>query len=423
MLTKLKPKSEFSRNVLTLMSGTTIAQGIPIAISPILTRIYTPEDFGVLALYIALFSLIGIIATARYEVAIVLPKHDKNAINVLFLSIFITVIMTVLSLLIILFFREEIVNLFNAPSLLLWLYFVPISVLFTGLYQTFNYWHSRNKQYGSIAKSRISQGMSTAIVHLSAGYGGYSSYGLVFGHILGQILATFVLLKKFVSEGSVNFRYISMNRILFNARKYKKFPLINSFHALMDIFQSSGVIFIISMIFSSTILGFYSMTMRIMGAPINLIGGAMAQVYYQKATSIVNERGDLFNLTRKMMINLTVISLPIMIVILLFGETIFKIVLGENWGIAGIYAQLLSPYFFFRFIISPISSLPNILDRQGTYFIFTLVGNSIMLSSIIIAGILFDSVEYALMAISILMSILFLIQLVWLLKISREAKC
>ena len=90
MIQRLKPKSEFSKNVLTLMTGTTIAQAIPIAISPILTRIYTPEDFGVLALFVAITSIFGSIANGRYELAIMLPKKDENAINIFALGLIIT---------------------------------------------------------------------------------------------------------------------------------------------------------------------------------------------------------------------------------------------------------------------------------------------------------------------------------------------
>ena len=88
MIRKILPKGEFSRNVLTLMTGTSIAQAIPIAISPILTRIYTPEDFGVFALYMAIATVVSVIATGRYETAIMLPKKDSEAINLFIVSIF-----------------------------------------------------------------------------------------------------------------------------------------------------------------------------------------------------------------------------------------------------------------------------------------------------------------------------------------------
>lgn len=419
MLTKLKPKSEFSRNVLTLMTGTSIAQAIPIVISPILTRIYSPDEFGVLALYLALYTFIGIIATARYEVTIVLPKNDNDAINIVSLAIVITVIMSLVTLFLILLFGDIIVEVFNAPSLDKWLYFIPVSVFLTGLYQTFNYWNIRKKRYKSIAISRISQSSSTAIVNLSVGYSGFSSYGLVSGQIIGQLFSTLVLLRDMIFMNRISLKSISLNRMIANAKRYKKFPLINSFHAFMDVLQSSGIVFIISFIFSSLIVGFYSMTMRIMGAPISLIGSAMSQVYYQKASSIVNEKGDLFPLTKNMMIRLFIIAFPFMLIIIFFGESLFKILLGENWAVAGVYAQLLSPYFFFKFIISPVSSLPNILDRQGTFFIFTFFGNILMLGSIFIGGILMNSIETAFLILSISMSIYFTTLLVWLLKISK----
>ena len=103
MLNRLKPKSEFARNVLTLMTGTTIAQAIPIAISPILTRIYTPEDFGIFALYMSMASILSVVATGRYELAIMLPKKDEDAINIVALSLIISFLVSFIALLIVFF--------------------------------------------------------------------------------------------------------------------------------------------------------------------------------------------------------------------------------------------------------------------------------------------------------------------------------
>ena len=107
MLNKLKPKSEFSKNVLTLMTGTTIAQAIPIAISPILTRIYTPEDFGVLALFVAITTIFGTIANGRYELAIMLPKKDEDAINIFALGFIITCFISLILLILVLIFMRN----------------------------------------------------------------------------------------------------------------------------------------------------------------------------------------------------------------------------------------------------------------------------------------------------------------------------
>ena len=110
MIKSLKPKSEFSRNVFTLMTGTTIAQAIPIAISPILTRIYTPEDFGLLALFLAITIIIGSIANGRYELAIMLPEKDEDAINISALGFIISSSMSLILLILVFFFNDYFVN-------------------------------------------------------------------------------------------------------------------------------------------------------------------------------------------------------------------------------------------------------------------------------------------------------------------------
>ena len=127
MLNKLKPKSEFSKNVLTLMTGTTIAQAIPIAISPILTRIYTPEDFGVLALFVAITTIFGTIANARYELAIMLPKKDEDAINIFALGFIITCFISLILLILVLVFNDYFTKLLGNDEISFWLYFVPIA--------------------------------------------------------------------------------------------------------------------------------------------------------------------------------------------------------------------------------------------------------------------------------------------------------
>ena len=130
MFSKIKLSTEFSRNVLTLMMGTTIAQAIPIAISPVLTRIYTPSDFGLFALFNSLIAVFGVIASGRYELAIMLPKKDEDAINIASLGILISTFFSVFLFFIILFFNDSICSLLNNTDIKPWLYFIPLVVFF-----------------------------------------------------------------------------------------------------------------------------------------------------------------------------------------------------------------------------------------------------------------------------------------------------
>ena len=154
MLDKLKEilnlKSEFSKNVLTLVTGTTIAQAIPIAISPILTRIYTPEDFGVLALFISITTILGTIANGRYELAIVLPKRDNNALELTALSIIITMGFSLLLVILVILFHDSLLSYLNNDRFSFWLYLIPLSVLLFSLFNILNYYHTRKKEYKTI---------------------------------------------------------------------------------------------------------------------------------------------------------------------------------------------------------------------------------------------------------------------------------
>ncbi|GJQ23509.1 MAG: hypothetical protein HBSAPP01_12990 [Candidatus Brocadia sapporoensis] len=186
-------KGSFAVNVLTLMTGTTIAQAIPIAISPILTRIYRPEDFGIFALYMSIASMLSVIATGRYELAIMLPEKDEDAVNIVALSLIIACFVSFLALVIVWVFNESITKLLDNKEISKWLYFIPLSVFLTGAYNAFNYWSNRKKQYKRLAISRISQSGATVTSQIGMGFSGLETAGLVGGSVFGQSVATGVL--------------------------------------------------------------------------------------------------------------------------------------------------------------------------------------------------------------------------------------
>ena len=187
MIKKLFPKSDFSKNVLTLLTGTSIAQAIPIAISPVLTRIYTPNDFGIYALYMSLASILSVISTGRYELSLLLPKKDEDAFSLLSLSLFLSFLFSIFISIIFYFFNVQIVLILGNPNIERWLYFIPISIFFTGLFQTLTYWSNRNKQYKTIAKGRVSQSSGTAISNLILSLNNSNGKGLIIGGIIGRI--------------------------------------------------------------------------------------------------------------------------------------------------------------------------------------------------------------------------------------------
>jgi len=421
MLNKLKPKSAFSKNVLTLMTGTTIAQAIPIAVSPILTRIYTPDDFGIFALYIAIVGFISIVITARYEIAIVLPKTDEEAINILALALLITVSLVVLTTLTILFFKEEILQLFNAQAVGNLIFLVPFSLLFAGLIQTFNYWSNRKDYFKAMSSSQIAQSLSIGASQPLFGYFSITG-GLILGNILGRAVAAFVLVDKFVKNDKKYIKEINKKSMITQMKKYKDFPLVNSLHAFSDILRSSGSVMLISTFFGTTVLGFYALSLRALQVPVGIIGSALGQVLYRKYTTLYNDGEKLYPYVKSMVIKLFLIAVPFFGLLFFIAPELFAFVFGEKWRVAGEYTQILIPYLFMNFLVSPISQLPIIVGKQKQFFYLSLIGNIGMPLIVIYSYLVGNKIEDALVFISFFLTVLYLYMLVWFLKLSKGKK-
>ena len=203
------------------MTGTTIAQAIPIAISPILTRLYSPEEFGLFALFLATVSIFGVVATMRYEMAIVQPEKSEDAINLVLLSAIISTAISLALFICVFVFKTEIQNLLGNTDIGIWLYWVPLAVLLIGLHKSLNYWHVRTKQFGMIAKSKVAKGASMASTQVGLGAMAIAG-GLIFGYVVGFFVAVLMLLRSLIAEKDFSITRFEKSRLLKNAKKYKK---------------------------------------------------------------------------------------------------------------------------------------------------------------------------------------------------------
>ncbi len=297
MINKFKLKSEFSRNVLTLMTGSTIAQAIPIAISPILTRIYTPEDYGMMALFMSVASIVTIASTGRYELAIMLPKKDSDAVNIVVVSIIISLFISLISFLIVFIFNDEITKLLGSTSISNWLYLIPISVLLTGVYQSVNYWNNRKKDYKRLAVNKIILSGTGATLNLGFGFSGFGGGGLIAAGILSHGLATLVLAIKSWIDDHKLLSHVNKLKMISLMKKYKKLPFFNLPNSLVDIFKMSGINILIVKLFDTTVLGQYSLAWRMVLTPASLLGRSLSQVFFQKLAT--TKRYELNTLVKK----------------------------------------------------------------------------------------------------------------------------
>lgn len=361
---KLLPQSAYARNVLTLMTGTTLAQAIPIAISPILTRLYSPEEFGRFALYMAVAMIASVLVTGRYELAILLPRHDRDAMHIAALAMTLSAAISAVLLLVVIFLAQPIAALLGDAALAPWLYWVPASTLLLGVYQSLNYWSNRKAQYKRLAISRTVQSTGVALAQMTSGYAGSGAVGLVGGQITGQVLATSVLARLIWREDHQQIRVLRPARSLALAKKYINFPKYLIVAHGFNTASGQMPVLLLSALFSTTVAGFFTLTQRVMAAPMALVAGALGDVFRQEASQAYIHQGQCKAIYQKTFKRLLLISVVPFIVLFFVAPALFAWVFGEQWRVAGEYAQILTPMAFLQFITSPLSAMFMIAEKQ-----------------------------------------------------------
>ena len=376
------------------MTGTTIAQAIPLAVSPILTRLYTPEDFGLFALFIALTSVFVSFASGRYELAVMLPVDDKESINILALGLLITTALSTSLLLFITLFHDIILSLVNNIEIGVWLYFIPLIVLFTGLYNLLTYFNNRQKCYQDLAHATIVKSLVLVAVQLGIGFVKTGATGLISGQILSSFFANMKLLKNILNNRSL-LHSISKKEMLAMAKRYKDFPLYQAPHALLNTFSSNIPVYLFSSFVNATVVGFYALSTRIVFAPLMIIAGASAKVYNQKVTQLYNEGGDAYGLSIQLLQSLLKKIFFPFVLLILFAPDIFALLFGDSWREAGLYTQILSPWLFMVFFVTTISFIPSLMNMQKKALLLEVIYSILRLLAIT-TGLFFHDVLLAL---------------------------
>lgn len=354
----------FASDVLTLVSGTGLAQIILIIVAPILTRVYSPSDFGIFALFLSLSGILSVISCLRYELSIMLPESEEEAKNQLGLSIFLAITIFVFLEIVFLNFKDLILEIFNAQDLGNYLLVIPVFVLLEGLFSSLNYWNSRYKKYNIISKATVSNSVSGSIFQLSAGFTGYvSGISLILGMLIGKMISLFVLSSHIFKNDKDILSSIKISLMYAGMKRYKKFFLVDTWSSLLNSMSWQLPVLLLSVFFSSTIVGFYSLGFRLLQLPMSFIGNSISQVFYQRATEEKKE-GNLNVLVENIFRILVVLGMFPILILTFVGSDIFGVILGGEWTEAGIYVQIMSIWGFTYFISVPLSTLYIVFEEQ-----------------------------------------------------------
>lgn len=370
---KLANQGGFLKSVGILVSGTALAQLISVIALPFLTRIYSPSEFSVFAVYFSILSILSVASCLRFEIAIPIPKKDENALSLFFLGLFSNFTITLLICLLIYFFDKEIIELLNQDKLAPYLWLIPVGVFFVGLYNLFQYWATRKIFFSVIAKTRVIQSIGGVSVQIGLGFLGFGVFGLIVGQIISYSAGTIRLFFSFLKEIKYLKNSITVKRISFNLRKYDKFPKYSTFDALANTAGIQLPIIIIAALSLGEEAAYLMLAMQVLGIPMKFIGGAISQVYLAHAPEAL-EQGNIRLYTISVLENLFKFSFCILIFIGIISPLLVEYIFGHEWKSVGFIISWMIPWFIFQLISSPISMIMHINHKQKLMLFLTLFG-------------------------------------------------
>lgn len=355
-------KSGFIRNFSTLFTGTAIAQAIPVLLQPLLRRLFEPEVFAIFAVYNSVTSILIVLTTLRYEMAIMLPEKDREASALVMLSLGINLFFSFLFLLFIAIFPSLTARWISWPEgMNLWLWMIPPAVLLFSANQTLNYWLIRRKAFRASAVNRISRRISEGVVQ-SAG-GGLSWQGaLLWGDLFGRLVNLGFAWKQSVNH-QLSFTREDLPLIRKMAVRYKDFPLYQAIPALLNTASLMLPVLLVNRFYTPDTTAQFDLCRQVLLLPLALITTAMSQVLLQKFTEQRNLKQRILPGFFRISAFTAAGALLVVLFFLFTGKPLFSFLFGKPWGIAGSYATILAPAFMIQFVVSPVSTLIIALEK------------------------------------------------------------
>jgi O-antigen/teichoic acid export membrane protein len=349
--------TQFLKGTFLISIGAILSQLIMLIALPILTRIYSPEEFGYYGIYLFLFSLFTVLASLRYEQGISITRTKIGAIYLVLISISLSVLIGLL-----IFLSGIILNIFIESASYIphsyWVYssFLALAVACSGSYQALEFWVVRQQKYKEIAfaKALRAVGLSSSQLCL----------GLIEGHWIGQCVGGINFLKLYYRSFKVNVKNVSKRNVVWAFKRYQAFPKYDLWAVIVSVLSSQAPILFLMFLYSAEIAGYFMLALSLLSAPIGLIGKAVSQVLLSQSNNVIGNDAYIKSIYFKVFRVLTKISVVPFCLIILLPQDFFVFILGEKWIGAGVVISWTVVWVMFQFIFSPLSVLFSVKEAQ-----------------------------------------------------------
>jgi len=355
-------KSGFIKNFSILVTGTAIAQAIPVLLQPLLRRVFDADMFALFAVYNSITSILIVVTTLRYDLTIVLPKEERDGIRLTLLSLLINLLFGFLFFLMIALFPGAIARWIQWPAHHLgWLWLIPPAVFLFSAGQTLNYWLIRKKGFKASASNRIGRRLTEGAIQSSGGLGQWQG-SLLWGELTGRCVYLVLAWFQAVKTG-LDFKGVTRENLRVVARRYKDFPIYQTLPALLNTMSLMMPVLMVNSFYTPETTAQFDLGRQVLVLPLALITTAMSQVLLQKFSEQKNNRQRLLPGFLKISAVNTLVAMMIILVIWAAGKPLFGFLFGKPWELAGIYAAILAPAFMIQFVVSPVSTLIISLEK------------------------------------------------------------
>ena len=378
--------SVFLKNTLKLSSAPVITQILSFFALPIITRIYDPDHFGTFNLIASVAGVFSVFCGLGYHQAIVLPKKDNDALDLLKISFLITFLLSIVVFIFLSFIPLKYYENYEMQDIYAYIWTIPLLIFFHGLYVTLLGWNIRKTNYGVIAFSRVMNVLSNKSYIILIGIISVASAtALILGTLIGSIIMSLLLFFWSFSEIKVIFKN-NLSNIKILLLRYKQFPIYNVGNDLVYRAKQALIIIVLTYFFSSSIAGHYGMALLILAIPTTLIGSSISEVFYQKISN--NSSTNQIKSISLRLFKFLCFGLFFSYAFLSFySHKILPFFLGEKWLDTGMIISILSLFCFIEFIFTPCHSILKVKNKQQYLFIYQLSIIIFSLLSLVIGGI------------------------------------
>lgn len=409
--------SEFSSKVLKLVSGNIIAHLITAIAIPILTRLYNPEQFGHLSVFLAISGVMAVVFSFRMDLSVYSQPTDVEKISVVSLGCIFIFFMMSLCYIILVLFGADFLEFTNLELPINALLFTPFAAALLALYTLLSNYSICKERVKKVSLTKVARALTQSLSQILLAF---MPMGLILGDILGRLAGVFGLFKSFLLDRCQLKESNAKLNLFGKLREQKPFFYLSTPTSLINSLVLYSPQIAIASLYSPTVAGVLLMSQRLVAIPMAFLGQSLSQVYSSKLSKIIDYPSESYNLFKKITMKCGLFSLGLFGLVALIAPFMVGPILGSSWTEAGVYIALLCPMFAGQLFATPIVNTANILSKQSWLLVWDL-SRLCFVFVLFLVTLVFDlKVEVFLLSYSVLMLFMYITLFVMLRKLLSD---